>query len=269
MLGDHHEGSITANLLRVALQGSKVTTRQSTMLVFSALLLLAVQRCDAFSISSSGVRRPTCLRIIRATDSDYKPDPKLTWGVDLTNEKYLELTGVVKHAPGEADAEMEQLSMYNKLTRIASQVNDCGVTILATGTGKENYVKPTGAEDPVVYYGPMEAVKDSLHTAASAMAYDKIFINFIGGNLISKQVLDACEHLVLSLDIKTKAKVFFSSVSHDEFPQDTVAVTVLGAMKEQAIDDWSGTKKSIAKGKLYVDMKGNTWTLTEEELFKL
>ncbi|GKY99615.1 hypothetical protein MPSEU_000915700 [Mayamaea pseudoterrestris] len=234
------------------------------MLLLTLLLLLALQSGDAFSIISSRSRRSTAIyEIIRAEETDFVVDP-LEGGVLLAHSSYLELSGTVKHKPGEAQASLKSLTRYFKVTPV-SDVGD--VKIIAKGFGKENYVDPGETLQKAIYYGPMEAVKDALNSAGSAMDYEQIQINFLGGNLILNEVLKAAEHMVLTLDVKTKAKVTFSSVSHDDFPEDIVTATVIGIPSEQpALDDWSGAKKSVARGKLFVDKDGKSWTVTEEDI---
>jgi hypothetical protein len=186
-------------------------------------------------------------------------------GVGLALDSYLELSGVVKHKPGDAKASLKTLTRYFKGTPVKAEERN-GVKVIATGIGKEDYVDPGETLQKVIYYGPMEAVKDALNSAGSAMDYEHIQINFLGGNTILYQVLRAAEHMVLTLDIKTKAKVSFSSVSHSDFPEDIITATVVGIPSEQATDDWTGVKKAVAKGKLYIDKDGKSWTVIEEDI---
>ena len=228
------------------------------------LLLAAAPTNEAFSIARTHQRKSTAMyEVIRAEDTDFVTADPLEGGVVLAHASYLELSGVVKHKPGEAEASLKDMTRYNKLTPISEVV---GAKVIATGMGKEKYVDPGETLQETIYHGPMEAVKDALNSAGSAMDYEQIHINFLGNNPIMSEVLRAAEHMVLTLDIKTKAKVSFSSVSHDDFPEDTVAATVVGVLDEPATDDWTAAKKAIAKGKVYVDKDGKTWTATEEEI---
>jgi len=74
------------------------------------------------------------------------------------------------------------------------------VAVLATGTGVEEYVDPGTGTDKVIRYAPMEAVKDCLRGAASALPYDHIQINLAAEDLISSEIFAAVKHLVLALD---------------------------------------------------------------------
>jgi hypothetical protein len=232
---------------------------------FVLLVLFGASTSGAFTIAprSNIVRQSSALfDRIRVDDVDFSFDVG-QGGVRLAEESVIEIIGTVKHKPGEAQASMKDIKRYLKMT----PADVSGAAIIATGVGKEQYSDPGETTEFSITYAPMEAVKDAFNRAGSAMDYDEIHINFLGcKDLQTFEVLQASEHLVLSLDIKTKAKVSFSSLSQNDVPEDVVIVTVVGLKEEQPLDGLAGAKKGVAQGKLYMDQDGKAWTVTEEEI---
>jgi len=148
-------------------------------------------------------------------------------GVRLAEESAIKLTGKVSYKPGEAEAEIDDMIRYKRVAPI--QESDVGGTIIAKGVGKEDYQDPGETTEQVIILGPDEAVRDALSGAASAMGYESIVVNFAGGNdLIPTEVKHAMEKMLLSLDIETRTKISFNSLSDASFPLGEASVTVVG-----------------------------------------
>ena len=197
-------------------------------------------------------------------------------GVRLAEESAIKIKGDVKHKPGQADAQPEELLRYDKLTSVdESKVMDIfsksDSKIICTGEGKEFYKDPGNSLEKFVQYAPLEAVKDAFTGAAPAIDCTKLVFNFLGGDdLMMGEVLSATNELVVMLDINTRAKISFNSLCHKSLPEGSCTVTVVsvgddGADDEEADQNLSGPDKSIAAGEVYVK-DGRWWTVNEADI---
>jgi hypothetical protein len=218
----------------------------------------------AFSLYPAGAFVPTTssgrsasqplFEIIRADVVDSEVDPGLG-GVRLAQESSIKIRGEVRHKPGNAEARALDLTRYTRLTpvdesKVLGILGTVGGKILATGQGKELYKDPGESIESVVQLAPFEAVKDAVNSAASAIEEQTIVFNFLGGNdLIIGQVLDATNEAVVNMDIATKAKVFFNSVSDGSIPADVCTVSVVSIGGSE--DSFTGTEEAISGGEIY------------------
>jgi len=195
-------------------------------------------------------------------------------GVRFALENVVVLEGRITHKPGSAEPDLTNLEHYSKLTQVPEAMvqetlTKVGGTVICTGKGLEIYADPGATTTKSVQYSPDDAIKNAMAAAGPAMDYDKIIINFCGGDdLVVMEVLEACQHFVLSSDINTKAKVSVHSMSYKEFPEQEATVIVIG-MKEGATmteeDALSGAEKVVAQGHVYWH-DGRYWTVTGEDI---
>lgn len=190
--------------------------------------------CSAWLIAKPLSRPSTHLfPVIRSENIDFDFDIG-QGGVRLAMESAIQVSGKVTHSPVKATAQLLDLKRYTTLTTVPSDkmerlLQQGGVTVLATGTGKELYKDPGQSTVEEVYLAPKEACKDALAGAASAMQYDEIVVTMLGGDdLQVLEVLEAMEYLVLQMDVKTKCSVHFYSVCHQSVASKQASVTVLG-----------------------------------------
>ena len=197
-------------------------------------------------------------------------------GVRLAQESAIKIVGSINHSPGKASAETSNLLRYtdlrqindgqSKVASILEQAYGGSARIVATGQGVELYKDPGETVIKEIFFGPMEAVKDAFSSAASAMEYEKLVFNFLGGDdLIAGEVYDAAEELVIMLDIATKAKVEFNSLCHKSIPSETCTVTVVGLPSAGAEAAGTGIEKAVASGEVY-SRDGVWYTVVEEDI---
>lgn len=208
--------------------------------------------------------------IIKADESDFDFDIG-QGGVRLAMESVIKLFGSVKHAPGKAESSLKQLTRFKSLTPIKettlqSTLNKLGATIICSGAGKEDYKNPGEGTEAIVVLAPMDAVRDALTGAGSAMNAETIVLNFAGGDDVQVlEVLEAAKQIVLMLDIATKAKVLFNSISTSEFPLGTSSLTVIGLPEGASTGGLEGVENAIATGEIYF-CQGQYWTLLQENI---
>jgi hypothetical protein len=193
-------------------------------------------------------------------------------GVRLAAESALKIVGQIQHKPGQADAKPQDLFRYTQLQQVSTQtvqtvLQQCGHSVLCTGQGVELYKDPGETTIKEVKYAPMEAMKDSLQSAGSAMSSTSLVFNFLGGDdLVLGQVLDAAQALTLDLDIPTKCRIAFHSCSHASVPAGTCAVTVVSVNESNdTVADSSDVEKAIASGEVYL-RDGAWYTLAESDM---
>jgi hypothetical protein len=210
--------------------------------------------------------------VIRGEDVDAETMDLGEGGVRLAQESAIKITGDVKHKPGNAVARPMELLRYNNLKQIEdSNINDVfgkiGSKILCTGQGIELYKDPGETLETSVSLAPMEAVKDAVKAAASAMECEQLVFNFLGGDsLMIGEVLDATNELVVMLDIATSAKISFNSLCHNSVPSGTCSLAVISVGSSSEEGDFSGVAaKSIAAGEIYM-LDGTWWTVEDSEL---
>lgn len=240
------------------------------MNIFVVLLFAALGWATAFvPLTPSQIRSVSPLfEVIRAdVEQLVEVDPRLG-GVQLTEESSIKINGEVRHKPGNAEARPFDLTRYTKLTSVEeSKVKDVlgkvGGKIIATGQGKEFYKDPGTTVESVVILAPIEAAKDAVNAAASAIEEDTIIFNFLGGDeLVIGQVLEATNEAVVNMDIATKANVYFNSMSDRSVPADTCTVTVLSIGGDDSSESSfsTGVEEAIAAGEAYF-MDGKWWTV--------
>lgn len=208
--------------------------------------------------------------IVEGDDADAEPFDVGSGGVRLAQESAIKITGEVKHKPGQADARPMELLRYNSLQRVnestvESLMEKTGSKVICTGKGVELYKDPGDSLEAVVKLAPLEAMKDAVSGAASAIECDSLVFNFLGGDdLMMGEVLDAANEMVVMMDIATKAKISFNSLCHDSIPAGTCTVTVvsLGSGEYEGSD---GVEKAIASGEVYL-RDGAWWTVQESEI---
>jgi hypothetical protein len=192
-------------------------------------------------------------------------------GVRLTQESVIKMQGDVKHKPGSASPRMKDLLRYTGVTlleeiRLLEQLKTMQATVVCTGEGKEMYKDPGESLDTLVVLAPMDAVRDALKGAGSAMKADHLVINVAGGDdLQVNEVISALEELVLDLDLVTKAKISFNSLSHSTFPNGYASVTAIALPEGASAGGKAGTEKSIAQGEVYAS-KGKWYTVVEQDI---
>jgi hypothetical protein len=222
------------------------------------------------------------LPVIKSEEMDFEIDVG-RGGVRLAQESAVKMVGQVKHKPGSATAQLQDLIRYTDVTLldekdVKDQLQTMGATIVCTGQGKELYKDPGETAEVVVVLAPLDAVRDALMGAGSAMTADKLVINVAGGDdLQVKEVIEALEELVLDLDVPTKAKIHFNSLSHSSFPKLAATVTAVavalavalpeeGKGKEEASSGGKkGAEKSVAEGEVYFS-EGKWYTVVQEDI---
>lgn len=217
--------------------------------------------------SRSATKSSSELNYVPARSDDYVQGDDSMGGVGLARESAVKIVGDIKHKPGKAESLPKDLLRYNKLSSVdeaavENALKTSGSSILCTGQGVELYKEPGQTTNKEVFFGPQEAIKDAIATAASAMESNALVFNFLGGDdLILGEVLEASSDLVVALDIATKAQITFNSVSHRSIPSGTCAVTVV-SVGGAADDSLSGVEKAIALGEVY--SRDGTWYTLEE-----
>eukprot|EP00536_Pseudo-nitzschia_multiseries_P001641 jgi/Psemu1/300893/fgenesh1_kg.21_\ len=220
--------------------------------------------------SRSNTKSSSELNYVPARSDDYVQGDDSLGGVGLARDSAIKIVGAIKHKPGKADSSPQDLLRYNNLSSVdeatvQSALKSSGSTILCTGQGVELYTDPGQTTKKEVFFGPQEAIKDAFTTAASAMESDTLVFNFLGGDdLMLGEVLEASNDLVVAMDIATKAKISFNSVSHKSIPSGTCAVTVV-SVGSAADDSLSGVEKAIAQGEVY-SRDGSWYTLEESDI---
>lgn len=177
-------------------------------------------------------------------------------GVRLAQESAVKITGEVRHKPGSAESRPMDLVRYTGMTTVEeSKMKDVlgkiGGKIIATGQGTELYKDPGDTLEKIVKLGPLEAIKDAVSGAASAIEEKELVLNFLGGDdLVLGEVLDAANELVVMMDIATKAKVSLNSLCLSSIPSGTCTVCVVSVGEGEA--SVSGSDSSIAAGEVYM-----------------
>lgn len=239
-----------------------------------ALVAMTMTKCvDGFSpvVSiRSNTKSRSELNYTPARSDDFVEGDDSMGGVGLAKDSAIKIVGDIKHKPGKAETLPKDLLRYNNLlpvdeATVQNVLKSSGSTILCTGQGVEFYKDPGQTTNKEVSFGPQEAIKDAITTAASAMESEALVFNFLGGDdLMLGEVIDASSELVVALDISTKAKISFNSVSHKTIPSGTCTLTVV-SVGSPADDSLSGVDKAIAQGEVY--SRDKTWyTLQESDL---
>jgi len=188
-------------------------------------------------------------------------------GVKLAQESAIKIVGDIQHKPGNAESFPQDLLRYDNLITVDESMvqnvfNNIGSAILCSGQGVEYYKEPGQTTNKEVDYAPLEAIKDAVTKASSAMESETLVFNFLGGDdLMAGEVLEAGSELVLALDIPTKTKVSFNSLSHKTIPSGTCTVTV-ASVGAQETDSLSGIEKALAQGEVYT--RDGTWYTVQE-----
>lgn len=205
--------------------------------------------------------------IIEAQTTDFVENDEGPGGVKLAKESAIKIVGDIQHKPGKAESLPRDLVRYNNLKTVEEPMvqnvlKTVGSTILCSGQGVELYKDPGQTTVKNVNYAPIEAIKDAITNAASAMESDTLVFNFLGGDdLMLGEVMDAGSELVLNLDIPTKTKISFNSLSHKTIPKGTCTVTVV-SVGSQSNGSLSGVEKAVALGEVYT--RDGTWFAVEE-----
>lgn len=205
--------------------------------------------------------------VIEAQGEDYVQDEGAYEVVKMTTESAIKIVGNIKHKPGKAESLPQDLLRYKNLktvdeSMVQNVLSSVGSTILCTGQGVELYKDPGQTTIKEVDYAPLEAIKDAITNAASAMESETLVFNFLGGDdLMVGEVMEAGSELVLALDIPTSTKISFNSLSHKTIPKGTCTVTVV-SVGDQTNESLSGLEKAVAQGEVYT--RDGTWYNVEE-----
>lgn len=234
------------------------------------LHLLVVTECfQAASTTRIGRNSFRLHDLITAEDKDFDGDDG-RGGVRLAEESVVKVTGTIKHKPGTAEPYLDALIRYKSIEAVQESVvlkvlGDLGGKILCAGSGTELYSDPREGSTGEIRLAPLAAVKDALIGTGTAMQTARLVINFCGGD--DAQVLElsqATEQMVLALEVSTKTKISFNSVSHETFPLGSSAVTVVSLFYEDEPEGLKGVEKAIAQGEVYF-RDGRYWTVLEGE----
>lgn len=203
--------------------------------------------------------------VIKGEALDKEPFDQGQGGVRLAEESAIKITGTVKHKPGKADPQLNELVRYKQVveTREAA-LTEIGAQVVATGRGQELYKDPGETTVAEVYLAPMEAAKDALLSAASLKDATRVVFNFLGGNdLQLLQVTDAMQFMIKdALDINTKAKIAFNSLSFKEFPDEQCTVTLVAFQGEE---DGAKSPSGVGAGEVYF-RDGKYYTTSEADI---
>jgi phage gp36-like protein len=206
--------------------------------------------------------------VIKGEELGREPFDEGQGGVRLAEESAIKISGTVKHGPGKAEPDLSDLVRYNKITQVdeasaQSALKDAGARIASTGRGTELYKDPGETIVGEVILAPMDAAKDALNAAGSLKDATKVVFNFLGGDdLQLLEVLDAMDFMIKdALDINTKAKIYFNSLSHNSFPTESVTLTVV-AMDSQVE---GAPTKGVGSGEVYFH-DGKWWTVDENDI---
>lgn len=193
-------------------------------------------------------------------------------GVRLAQESALKIVGEVKHKPGNSDARGIELLRYNSVDKLEegkvnAVLDGVGSKVLCTGQGEELYKDPGETLEKTILLAPMEAAKEAISTAAASIESNNLVFNFLGGNdLVMGEVMDAANHLVVSMDINTKSKISFNSLCHSSIPDGTCTVTVVAVgSNEYDKTSLSGAERAVAAGEIY-SRDGSWFTVQESEI---
>lgn len=206
--------------------------------------------------------------VIKGEELGRAPFDEGQGGVRLAEESAVKICGTVKHGPGKADPNLSDLVRYKKVTQVDETtvqfaLKEAGARIVCTGRGTELYKDPGETIVGEVILAPMDAAKDALNAAGSLKDATKVVFNFLGGNdLQLMEVMDAMDFMIKdALDINTKAKIYFNSLSHNSFPNESVTLTLVAVDGESE----GAPVKGIRAGELYVH-DGKWWTVTDDDI---
>lgn len=246
--------------------------------MMTALTAIAMSNCVAGFSPTLNIRSTTMTSrdtkfvwelndVIEAQTEDFVQNEEGLGGVKLAKESAVKIVGDIQHKSGKAESFPQDLVRYDNLktvdeSTVQNVLNSVGSTILCLGKGVEDYKDPGQTTKKEVNYAPLEAIKDAITNAASAMESNNLVFNFLGGDdLMVGEVMEAGTELVLALEIPTKTRVSFSSISHKNIPSGTCTVTVISS-DGQSNDSFSGVEKAVAQGDLY--SYDGTWYTVEE-----
>lgn len=232
------------------------------MLVSSACLASGfVTQRPSSSTSKSALHLDSS--VIKGEELGAAPFDEGQGGVRLAEESAIKICGTVKHKPGKADPDLSDLVRYKTMAQTdEAALKQVGARVVATGRGQELYKDPGETIEEVVYLAPMEAAKDALTAAGSVKDSTRLVFNFLGGNdLQLLEVLDAMDFMIKdALDVNTKAKIAFNSMSFKEFPDEQVTLTLVAFDGES---DGAQSKSGVGAGEVY--FRDGTWYTTSED----
>merc|ERR1740121_983154 len=215
-------------------------------LVSIATAFTFTSRAHSFSIITPCNKRPTrsqtATELAQLIQGDAEGE-KITLdenagGVGLVKRTAVKISGVSSGGTGTEARELVRLKTMAELdvAEAESVMDKAQCRLLGVGAGREVYeteeVDATGVLDGVVVLAPIDAAKNVLGSMTSTVEDDanSVTMNFLGGDeLIIGEVLEACDLLVDNLNLPSKAKVTFNSVSCNDVPSDVCTVTVVAS----------------------------------------
>ena len=206
--------------------------------------------------------------VIKGEELGRAPFDEGQGGVRLAEESAIKICGTVKHGPGKADPNLSDLVRYKKVTKVdeatvQSALHEAGARIVCIGKGTELYKDPGETIVAEVILAPMDAAKDALNAAGSLKDATKVVFNFLGGDDLQLiEVMDAMDFMIKeALDINTKAKIYFNSLSHSSFPNERATLTLV------AVDVLSEGEppKGIGAGEVYFQ-DDRWWIVLDDDI---
>jgi hypothetical protein len=193
--------------------------------------------------------------VIKGEELGRAPFDEGQGGVRLAEESAIKICGTVKHGPGKADPILSDLVRYKKVAQVdeatvQSAFKEAGARIVCIGRGMELYKDPGETIVSEVILAPMDAARDALNAAGSLKDATKVVFNFLGGDdLQLMEVMDAMDFMIKdALDINTKAKIYFNSLSHSSFPNERATLTLVAVDGE---NERAPSPKGIGAGEVY------------------
>ena len=202
--------------------------------------------------------------VIRGDDLDLDIIDWSQGGVGLAEASVIKIIGTIQHSPGKANPTPTDMIRYTGVREVSS--DKLNGRIVCTGRGVELYKDPGEGTAKEVTLAPLDAVRDSMQGMGTTQDAAKVVINFLGGDdLQMREVLDACEQMVLNLDVKTGAKISFNSIAYKDFPADQAWLTVVDLPEVSDAQDLRGEEKALAEGEIYF-FDGKYYTVIKEDI---
>jgi len=227
--------------------------------------------CGNLRSSNSSINRSSKLfSIIKGEAEGSAPFDENEGGVGLAKRSAIKIVGVVNKGKGVA----QDIVRYEKIQQLdmsaaKSVMDTADCQLLFSGAGKEMYQDPGSSgryQDKTIVLAPVDAAKNAVASGAVTIGEDtkSVVFNFLGGDdLIIGEILEACELMASGLDLSSKTKIQFNSMSSTEIPGDQCAVTMVASGGKAG--GFDGEDESVARGELYV-LDGKWFTVSEADV---